>query len=74
MERYSLKQESNVPISPEDDHALKACEVAALVGVAQSTAEDARWRQRVGLRGFRVGHALRFKRRDVLALIEAGGE
>ena len=58
----------------EYERPLNVREVAAVVGVAPSTAEDRRWRRRVGLRGFRVGRSLRFRKSDVLALLERGLE
>jgi hypothetical protein len=54
--------------------SLGAAAAAATLGLAISTVTDRRWRQRVGLRAFRVGRALRFRERDVLALVEAGLE
>lgn len=60
--------------SNQVDRALNKAAAAAMLGVAPVTVADARWRRRVGLRGFRVGGALRFRRRDVLALVQAGLE
>ena len=55
-------------------YAVDVRGASQILGVADATVGDARWRRKVGLRGFRVGGALRFRRRDVLALVQAGLE
>jgi len=56
------------------NRSFGAVAAAAVLGLAVSTVTDGRWRRRTGLRAFRVGRALRFRERDVLALLEAGLE
>jgi hypothetical protein len=69
MDRHAHKSNVN-----EAEYALNVRDVAAIIGVAASTAEDHRWRRRVGLRAFGVGRVLRFRKSDVLDLLDQGLE
>ena len=54
--------------------SMTAAEAASILGLKSTTVGDRRWRQRAGLRAFRIGGALRFREIDVLGLVEAGME
>ncbi|MCB9597530.1 MAG: helix-turn-helix domain-containing protein [Sandaracinaceae bacterium] len=58
--------------SPGDGGYLDTCEAAELLGVAEKTVMV--WARDRRLRGTKVGRNWKFRRQDVLALVENGSE
>ena len=58
----------------EGDRLLSKFEVAHLFGVKPGTVDHAPWRQRVGLRGIKIGKSRRYLLSDIEKLIQRGLE